>query len=182
MLWLFSQHKPSTNQEIIGPPLSSQPYVLPSSFFPPFNGHSVTQRREQFSSPFSADLVLTAAQLLDPSEGAARNGQLCWEKEQNFHFDTCLFVDYVETEQKVRTYILGRDFLYFSNRNTALYLLFSLTFFFPPILCHHLLPAFPASYPTLFKKPISSFVAVALLLETSFEFNSNEVSNCSCAL
>lgn len=54
----------------------------------------MNQIKELFSfSPFSAGLVhLVAAQLLNPSEGAARGGQLGQEKGQNFtfwHLRTC---------------------------------------------------------------------------------------------
>lgn len=121
-----------------------------------------------FFSPFSPNLVhLAAAQLLDPSEGAARNGQLPGlGKGRTSPFGVCVLGDCTPTGEIVHTCILHRVF-YFSDRSAALHFSFSLAFFFPPVLCHHLLPAFPASCPILFAKPISFFIAAAFLFETS---------------
>lgn len=131
------------------------------------NGHPANQRRELLFSSFlfSSDPIhLAAAPLLDPSEGAARNRHLGRQKGQNFTVcQLCALWSY--PGKTVYLNILGRAF-YFSDWNVAHCLSFSLTFFIPPVLCQHLLSAFPASYLNLFAKPTPFFIAAALLFET----------------
>lgn len=174
------QSAQTTTQEIMCQPLSSQslPCVLPRPFFPPFVFDPALMfkwslcKTEKgtifflFSFLFSSDPIhLAAAPLLDPSEGAARNRHLGWQKGQNFTVcQLCALWSY--PGKIVYLNILGRAF-YFSDWNVAHCLSFSLTSFIPPVLCHHLLTAFPASYLNLFAKPTPFFIAAALLFETS---------------
>lgn len=86
-------------------------WIREKNFFPLF-----------FTHPFQ----LAAAQLLYPSEGAARIGQLGQEKGTTSPLNNCVLVDYIPREETVPTYILSRFFLFLRLKLCSLLLILSL--------------------------------------------------------